>query len=76
MMCECGGGEGVGAGGGNVAEGAEDELALEHKGMGDCEMGRLEDEVVVEEDVEIDCARAFVDCFCSTEGVFNFFELF
>lgn len=54
MMCECGGGEGVGAGGGNVAEGAEDELALEHEGMRDCEMGRLENEVVVEEDVEID----------------------
>ena len=51
VVFEGGGSKGVGAVGGDVAEGFEDEGAFEHGEVGDCKGRGLQVKVVVEEDV-------------------------
>ena len=59
----------------DVAQGAEDEVALVHAGMGDGEVGFIDDEVVVEEDVEVEGARAPALAADSAGGLFDVAEV-
>jgi hypothetical protein len=57
--------------GGDFGEGDQDEVALEHPGMGNLESGLVDDEIVVQKDVEINEARAFGDRFVVAHVRFN-----
>src|SRR5271157_4516629 len=61
--------------GSDFSQGSKDEAAIQHAGMGDLQLGSGDGFVVVEEDVEINEARAFGEGFLAAHGGFDGVEL-
>ena len=74
VVFEGGGGERVGTIGGDVAEGAEDEGALEHERVRDGETGGRNVSVGVKEDVEVYRPRTLVYRLYSAQIILNCLE--
>jgi len=65
---------GMAESGSDFGQGCEDEIAQEHARMGNLEVGRIDDVVAVEKDVEIDEARAFGEGFFAAHLRFDVAE--